>query len=56
MKCLCGDNPNIVYTEITQIEENGKILKVEVYNRCECGNAFMTTRIYKLDYEYNGCE
>lgn len=51
MRCPYCDSYNIVYTEVTDTEQDGDILKREVYNRCECGEAFMTIERYKLEDE-----
>ena len=51
MKCPYCDSYNIVYTEVTDTEQDGDILKREIYNRCECGETFMTTERYKLEDE-----
>ena len=51
MRCPYCGSYNIVHTEVTDIEQDGDILKREVYNHCECGEAFMTTERYKLEDE-----
>lgn len=51
MKCPYCDSYNIVYIEVTDTVQDGDILTREVYNRCECGETFMTTERYKLEDE-----
>lgn len=52
MECPNCGSYNIVHTEVTDIERNGSFIKIEVYNRCECGEAFMTAERYKLEREW----
>lgn len=52
MRCPYCDSYNIVYTEVTNTEQDGDILKREVYNRYECGEAFMTVERWELKDEW----
>ena len=52
MKCPYCGSYNIVHTEVTDTEQDENILKREVYNRCECGKAFMTAERYKFEREW----
>lgn len=51
MRCPYCGSYSIVHAEVTDTEQDGDILKREVYNRCECGEAFMTIERYKLEDE-----
>lgn len=52
MRCPYCDSYNIIYTEVTNTEQDGDILKREVYNRYECGEAFMTVERWELKDEW----